>query len=234
MATLIPVVAAKDRRHLHNSDTGADVLAYGRLVARTLTHMGLITTNARNGVFGEFLLRDTLLLQHALGLAPTGIVDLALWEAVDPQMHAYERWLLRLPTPKPATNRSKIAAQMRVMLIIGLVFYSQRRPAARSLLAWRRIGGDCSGSALLARCIVLGIAYDGYGNTGTIWSQGIPITEAEAEEGDYIIYGSNGVTHHVAVISNLARRLAIGFGAAPGRESDWRYRGDLMGFRRMA
>lgn len=235
MPKLIPVTPAKDRRHLHHGDKGPDVKAYGRLVARTLRARGITPVNAQNGLYGDGLLKDTLRLQAALGLKRDGVVGLATWQAVDPQMKAFERLLLKLPKPPPAKNGQKIAAQMRRMLLLRLPFYSQRRAAARTLAAWDSIGSDCSASALLARAIVLGRTYDGYGNTGSIWDTYAAVAESEVELGDMILYGRNGRTDHVNVVSNVERRLCIGFGFAPGGEYAWtNHHSPIMGFRRTA
>lgn len=235
MPTVIPVVPAKDRRHLHLGDRGNDVKAFGRLAARTLRKNTYYTpVNAQNGVFGDGLLKDTIRLQSSYGIKPTGVVDLATWQAVDPQMHAYERLLLKLPTPKPASNGQKIAHEMAVMLALGLARYTQTRPAAKTLPIWTHQGSDCSGSYLLARAIVLGIAYDGYGNTGTIWDNYMHVSESDVQVGDAVLYGDGSVTKHVACVDDVKNETAIGFGAVPGRRSGWRYRSDLMGFRRGA
>jgi hypothetical protein len=202
MPALIPVVPAKDRRHLHYGMKGNDVKAYGRLLHRTLLHLGLKTINAQSGVYG-------------------------------PQMHAYERLLLQLPAPPPAKNGVRIAAQMRAMLVLRMLVYSQARPAATNLAGFHQ-HDDCSGSALLARALAVGTPFDGYGNTGTIWDNFAHVDPASVEAGDFILYGPGNKTTHTAVVSDVKNRLAIGFGSAPGRESDWRYRHDLMGYRRGA
>lgn len=232
---LLQVTPAKDRRKLHHGDKGNDVEAFGRLVARTLKVNTFSTpVNAQNGFFGDGLLQDTLRLQAAYKLPRTGVVTTATWQAVDPQMHAYERFLLKLPVPPPASNGEQIAAQMRRMMLLRLPVYTQRRPAARTLAEWDRIGSDCSASALLARAIVLGRPYDGYGNTGSIWDTYAAVTGA-VKLGDMILYGENGKTDHVNVVSNVERKLCIGFGFAPGGEYGWtNHHSPIMGLRRTA
>jgi hypothetical protein len=233
MPALIPVVPAKDRRHLHYGMKGNDVKAYGRLLHRTLLHLGLKTINAQSGVYGDGLLVDTLALQRRLKIKADGTVGVSTWQAVDPQMHAYERLLLQLPAPPPAKNGVRIAAQMRAMLVLRMLVYSQARPAATNLAGFHQ-HDDCSGSALLARALAVGTPFDGYGNTGTIWDNFAHVDPASVEAGDFILYGPGNKTTHTAVVSDVKNRLAIGFGSAPGRESDWRYRHDLMGYRRGA
>lgn len=228
---LVPVVPAKNRRHLHRGLKGNDVKAYGRLLKRTLRRLGLPSINAQNGVFGDGLLVDTLLLQRHLKLRADGWVGVATWQAVDPQMHAWERVLLALPKPPSATFAQKMAAQMRAMLVLGLDWYTQRRPGARTLAAWKH-GADCSDSALLARALALGVAYDGYGNTAYIWENFAHVDPSDVRLGDFILYGY-GSTDHVNVVSDVGKRLCIGFGFAPGGEYGWdNHHSPIMGFRR--
>lgn len=231
---LIPVTPDAERRKLHHGETGNDVRAFGRMVARALKHAGLVPVNAQNGVYGHGLLLDTLRFQKLEGLAQDGVVGTATWHAIDPQMHTLERVLLKLaPKPKPIPNGVKVVHELRVMLALGLSHYTQGRPGALTLAIWKVRGGDCSGTRLLAQAIALGRLWDGYGYTGTMWVQGIAVTEADVELGDCIFYGTDGVTDHVATVSDALARLAIGFGAVPGRELGWFYRGDFMGFRRL-
>lgn len=233
---LITVVPPAERRILHSGDTGPDVKAYQRMLSRELRVLGYYPVNRQSGLYGAGTLSDTLRLQHAKRIVPNGRVGVHTWVAVDPQMHAYERWLLR-KKPKPvAAPNSRIAHQMRVMLALGLSLYTQRRPAAVTIAFWRAWGGDCSGSGLLARSLAIPLEWDGNGNTQWIWEHGIPVDESDVVEGVFILYGDarTNWTKHTAVVSNLKSRLAIGFGSAPGREAPWRYRSDLMGFRRLA
>lgn len=234
---LIPVVPAKDRRVLHKGDKGNDVKAFGRLVARTLKVNTYYTpVNAQNGIFGDGLLKDTLRLQLAYGLKQTGTADLATWVAVDPQMHAYERLLLRLPKPKPATNGQKIAHQLEVMLALGMDVYSQTRPAATNIVAWKR-RDDCSGSFLLARAIATGTTFSGYGNTGTIWTQYPSVAPADVLPGDAALYGRGGTTTHVQGVVDVTDKAnpdSIGFGSAPGNRYRVHARSDFLGYRRTA
>jgi hypothetical protein len=236
MPHLIPIVPAKDRRKLHHGDKGSDVKAFGRLCARALRANTFVTpVNAQNGIFGDGLLKDTLALQAAYGLVRSGVVTTATWQAVDPQMKAYERLLLKLPQKPPAPNGQKIAAQMRAMLALRLPIYTQRRAAARTLAEWQRIGSDCSASMLLARALVLGRAYDGYGNTQWIWNTFPAIDAKDVQIGDCILYGYNGQTDHVNVVSDVKRKLCIGFGFAPGGEYTWTtHHSPILGFRRTA
>lgn len=231
---LIPVVPDKDRRVLHIGEKGNDVHAAGRLVARALTHNTYYKpTNAQNGVFGQGLLKDVLRLQAAYQLPRTGKVDLATWHAIDPQMHAYERLLLELPKPAPATNGVKLAHQFEVALILGLDFYSQFRPGARAYpLPWKR-AADCSDSYLLFRALVLGLLYDGYGNTTTIWS-GYQAVSTPAV-GDAALYGPGYKTTHVQCVVDVSDKSnpdSIGFGSAPGNRYRVHQRTDFMGYRR--
>lgn len=233
---LIPVTPAKDRRVLHHGDKGDDVKAFGRMLARTLKALGFAPVNAQNGIYGDGMLNDTLRLQHAKGIQPSGRVGALTWSAVDPQMHAYERYLLRKRPPPPTPIGVRIAHEMRVLLAFGMPIYTQRRAAAQTTPVWRHQGSDCSASGLLSRANALGVPYDGWGNTDTIWTTGTPVEEASVQLGDYIIYGSFSPfkTKHTQVVSNLSPKLCIGFGSAPGGEYTWDYRGDRMGFRRMA
>ena len=231
----IPVTPDAKRRALHYADKGKDVRAFGRMVARALAAHGVATVNKRNGVFGHGLLVDTMAFQSGNQLVADGVVGPATWHAIDPYMHAYERLLLKFaPKPKPVPNGVKVNHQMHVMLALGLSFYGQWRPAATTIAEWIKRGGDCSGSYLLAKSIALAEAWDGYGFTGTMWHQGIAVSEADVEIGDCIFYGSNGITDHVACVSDVGGKLAIGFGAVPGHELDWFYRPDFLGFRRLA
>lgn len=235
---LIPVVPAKDRRVLHKGDHGNDVKAFGRLVARSLKKNTFYApVNAQNGVFGDGLLKDTLRLQLAYGLKRTGTADLATWTAVDPQMHSYERLLLRLPQKPPASNGQKLAHQMDVMLALGMNRYTQTRPAAVAYVYPWKSGDDCSGSFLLARAIVLGQKYDGYGNTGTIWSTYTPIAPENVAVGDAALYGRGGTTTHVQCVTDVSNKtnpVSVGFGSAPGNRYYVHTRGDFMGYRRTA
>lgn len=233
---LIPITPVADRRILHVGDKGDDVKAYGRLVARALKVLGLVPVNAQNGIYGEGLLLDTIRLQRASKIKPTGRVGTLTWQAVDPQMRAYERYLLRKKPPPPAPIGQRIAHEMTVMLVFGLTRYTQFRPAATTLALWRRLGGDCSGSALLARALALGALFSGTGNTQYIWDHFPVVLEHDVQIGDALLYGNSrtGKTEHVAVVDNVKNQTAIGFGSAPGRRAGWRsYRQDVMGFRRM-
>lgn len=233
---LIKVVPPAQRRILHKGDKGDDVLAFGRMVARALRTLGMTPVNAQNGLYGDGLLRDVIRFQHAKHINPNGRVGVLTWQAVDPQMKAYEKWLLRKRPPPIAPVGQRIAHQMAVLLVFGLRIYTQARPCSTTQTVWRVRGSDCSGSGLLSRAIALGVAYDGYGNTDTIWQQGTPVEESAVELGDYIIYGSFSPfkTKHTAIIDDVAAKTAIGFGAVPGYRGPWDYRGDRMGFRRMA
>lgn len=236
MPKLIPVVPAKERRKLHFGDKGNDVKAYGRLVARTLRARGITPINVKNGIFGDGLLKDTLRLQASEGLVRSGIVTTATWQAVDPQMRAYERLLLKLPQKPPATNRSKIAHQLEVMYALGMDYYAQDRPAATNLPAWKR-KDDCSGSYLLARAVALEIAFNGYGNTGWIWENYPSVSWEDVEPGDAALYGHDGKTTHVqgvTDVSNRANPMSIGFGSAPGNKYPVHTRDDFLGYRRTA
>jgi hypothetical protein len=188
--------------------------------------------NRATGVFGKGTLADTLLLQKAVGIKRNGYVGLNTWQAVDPQMRAYERLLLKLKKPPQPPIGERIAHEMTVMLGLGMDYYSQVRPAATNLVAWKR-RDDCSGSALLAWCLAKARKFSGLGNTQWIWDNGKHVSEADVQLGDQILYGSGGVTKHVATVDNVKLKTGIGFGSAPGRRLPWRYRGDLMGFRRL-
>lgn len=235
MPKIIPVVPAKDRRKLHHGDKGNDVKAFGRLVARTLRARGVTPVNAQNGIFGDGLLQDTLRLQALEKLDRSGVVTTATWQAVDPQMKAYERLLLKLPQKPPAPNGQKIVAQLRAMLALRMPIYTQRRRAATTLAEWQRIGSDCSASVLLARALALGLQYDGWNNTQWIWDNFPAVAEKDVQLGDCILYGTNGRTDHVNVVSDVAARRCIGFGFAPGGEYAWTtHHSPIMGFRRTA
>jgi hypothetical protein len=232
---LIPVPTDAERRELHYGMRGSDVQAFGRMVRRYLKGHGYVPANAQNGVYGDGLHLDALRFQKLENLDQDGVIGQATWHAIDPQMKAYERWLLaRAPKPKPVQVGVKIVAKMRLMLAWGLRRYTQTRPAAITDAEWKSDGSDCSGSALKARADAMGIAWNGMGYTGSMWTEGIAVSEKNVQLGDMIFYGSRGVTDHVAVVSDVAGRRAIGFGAVPGRELDWFYRGDFMGFRRLA
>lgn len=234
MPKLIPVVPAKDRRKLHHGQKGNDVKAFGRLAARTLKRWGITPVNAQNGYFGDGLLKDVLRIQQHERLVQSGVVTTATWQAVDPQMHLWERALLRLPQKPPASEGVKLVAQLRRMLILRMPFYTQVRRAATSLAEWDRIGSDCSASVLLARAIALMLKYDGWNNTQWIWDNFPAVAEADVQLGDCILYGRNGVTDHVNVVSDVKARKCIGFGFAPGGEYSWTtHHSPIMGFRRI-
>lgn len=227
------ITPPKDRRRLHHGDKGNDVQALGRLVKRSLKKEGIVSINAQNGVFGDGLLVDVLRFQKLRKIKATGIVNTATWTALDPQVHAFETWLLRKVPPIVAKHGTKLVAVLRRMLILGMPYYSQRRPGARTIAEWDRIGGDCSESDLMADALADGDSYDGYGNTSTIWTTWDHVADGDQEEGDAILYGRNGQTDHVNVVSNVAKRLCIGFGFAPGGEYGWaNHHSPIMGFRR--
>jgi peptidoglycan hydrolase-like protein with peptidoglycan-binding domain len=231
----IPVTPDAQRRVLHVGMKGSDVRAAGRLVARALKRNSIVSTNAQNGVYGDGLLKDVLRFQSLVGLTPDGQVGPLTWNQLDPYMHAYERLLLKLPTPKPATNGVKLAHQFRVALALRLDRYSQARPGPTGFAyPWKR-SADCSDSFLLFRSIVLGQPYSGYGNTGTIWSTYTPIAPGNVQVGDAALYGHNGTTTHVQCVTDVTYRAnpdSIGFGSAPGNRYSVHTRPDFMGYRR--
>lgn len=220
------------RRILHYADHGNDVLAYQRALVKTLKALGLVPVTRSTGEFGQGTLKDTLRLQHAKGIQASGRVGSLTWTAIDPKLDLRGRALLKLKPPPVASVGNRISHQMQVMLLLGLRYYTQRRAGSKTLAQWTKEGGDCSESELLAAADATGETYDGYGNTGTIWDSWDPVDEAVVQVGDAVLYGSGGRTDHTANVSDVKTKYAIGFGAVPGRNLPWRYRPDLMGFRR--
>jgi hypothetical protein len=223
------------RRVLHKGMKGADVRAAGRLVARALKRKGVVPVNAQNGIYGDGLLKDVLRWQQLNALIADCQVGPDTWHSLDPYVHAYERLLLKLPTPPPATNGVKLAHQFDVALALGLDRYSQMRPGPTGFAyPWKR-AADCSDSYLLFRSIVLGVPYSGYGNTGTIWSTYTPIAPGDVLPGDAALYGHNGTTTHVQCVTDVtykANPVSVGFGSAPGNRYFVHARSDFMGYRR--
>lgn len=235
---LIKVTPAQDRRVLHYGCRGRDVEAYQRLAARTLRALGLVSVNQQNGTYGQGTIKDTLALQHHAGLKADGKVGPKTWSAVDPQMKAYERLLLKRKPPPPPPVGDKIAHELEVMFALRLDRYTQARPAARAApYPWKR-GADCSGSYLLARARALGIPYDGWGNTGTIWDNYAHVAPGDVRRGDAALYGHNGTTTHVQGVTEIdvpGDPMTVGFGNAPGTRARVSYRrSEFMGYRRGA
>lgn len=227
-------VPTKDRRALHRGDKGDDVKAYQRMLKRTLKKLGLVSVNAQNGYYGDGTLTDTLALQARAKIKKDGVVGPATWTLVNPQMKAYERYLLRKKAPPEASAGDKIAHQMEVMYALGMDYYSQIRPSAVTIVAWKK-RDDCSGSMLLARHLAVGTPYDGTGNTGTIWVNWIRVTVPA--RGDAALYGHDGTTTHVQCvtdITDISNPTSVGFGSAPGNKYPVHTRGDFMGYRRGA
>lgn len=231
---LVKVVAPHDRRVLHYGDKGKDVLAYQRMLTRELYKLGYYPTNRQGGLYGKGTLRDTLRLQHVKKIEASGRVGALTWTAVDPQMRLADRLLLALPKPKPAPMGVRLVHELRVMLAFGMPIYTQMRLAAKTLTVWRRIGSDCSASALLAKADAEGRAYSGSGNTQWIWDNFPVVTEAEVVIGTAILYGDGRTTDHINIVSDVSKRLCIGFGFAPGGEYAWtNHHSPIMGFRRI-
>jgi hypothetical protein len=235
MPALIPVVPAKDRRHLHYGMKGNDVKAYGRLLHRTLLHLGLKTINAQSGVYGDGLLVDTLALQRRLKIKADGTVGVSTWQAVDPQMHAYERLLLQLPAPPPAKNGVKIAAQMRAMLVLRMLVYSQARPAAtnaRRVPPARRLLRVRAARPHARRRVAVRRLRQHRDDLAELRPRRPGQRRARATS---FSTGPGSKTTHTAVVSDVkGNRSRSASDPLPGRESDWRYRHDIMGFRRGA
>lgn len=230
---VIKVTPVAQRRVLHYADKGNDVLAYQRALVKTLKALHYVPVTRSTGEFGQGTLKDTLRLQAASGIQQSGRVGSLTWTAIDPKLDAFGKSLLVLKPPPVAPIGNRISHQMQVQLALGLRIYSQRRPAAKTLEVWKSEGGDCSGSELLAVADAQGVPFSGLGNTGTIWDTWEPVSERDVQVGDAILYGSGGKTDHTANVDSVKLKTGIGFGAVPGRRLPWRYRPDLMGFRRL-
>lgn len=232
---LIPITPDTERRVLHYGCKGNDVEAYQRLSARTLSALGLVSVNRQNGIYGQGTIKDTLILQHHAGLKADGKVGPKTWSLVDPQMRAYERWLLRKKPPPPVPLGDKIAHELEVMFALRLDYYTQARPAARDAPYPWKCGDDCSGSYLLAVARAKGVPYDGWGNTGTIWSSYAYVADGDVQNGDAALYGRGGTTTHVQGVTDASVHppMTIGFGNAPGTKAPVTYRAsEFMGYRR--
>lgn len=237
----IPVTPTKNRRVLHTGSKGNDVKAYQRMLTRTLRNLGIVTTNRQSGLYGNGTLHDTLRLQLHAKIKPDGVVGPATWSLVNPQMHAYERQLLKLKPPPPTPVGDKLAHELEVMYALQLDFYSQVRPGATNLpYPWKR-KADCSDSYLLAYNRARGAAYNGYGNTTTIWTEFAPVAVGKVQRGDAALYGrwvsGRIVTTHVqgvVDVTNKTNPMSIGFGSAPGNRYPVHTRTDFVGYRRGA
>lgn len=232
MAILKPTPPAK-RRILHVGDRGPDVLAAGRALKKALKKHGVVPVNASNGLYGDGLLKDVLRWQKIAGVQASGRVGSLTWQSLDPFLDAYGKLLLT-PAPKPVAGPgARVAHEMLVFLALAPRRYTQARPAATTVDRWEAVGGDCSGTAYLARYVSGVLAHwDGIGNTGTLWASGTVVAEVGIKPGDHVLYGSGGVTKHVAVYVGPGDDW-VGHGSPGGpRKLPLRYRLDIMGFRR--
>lgn len=221
------------RRILHFGDQGVDVLAYQRAVRKTLHQLGLASTNRRSGLYGDGTLSDTLRLQRRLRLDVDGKVGVFTWTAIDPQLDAYGKFLLRLKVPQPTPAGQRVAHEARVLATFAPRHYTQARPYAGTLDAWRANGGDCSGTAILIYKLAglpdpNGTGYDGSGYTGSLDKRGVRV--ATADYGDLTFYGQTVSTHVTIAIGN---GQCVSHGSEGGPYTlPINYRGDYLQTRR--
>lgn len=188
-----PSQVVRDNPILREGSSGSAVIDLQQRLQRAGFSPGSI-----DGSFGPATKAAVIAFQRAKGLSADGVVGPATWAALAPYASG-----------STATGlRAKIVAEaMWGVSNTAAIHYEQRRPIdglnQRHKLP---LYTDCSGFATL--CYKWagvpedpnGNNYNGSGYTGTLLAHMTPVTQAQLQPGDFVLWARNGQGEHVAIV----------------------------------
>lgn len=189
-----PGLAARAQPTLREGSSGPAVIDLQQRLQKAGFRPGSI-----DGSFGPATKSAVIAFQRAKGLTADGIVGPATWAALAPYA----------PGTTPVTGlRAKIVAEaMWGVTNTASIHYEQRRPIDG--ITQRRklpLYTDCSGFVTL--CYKWagvpedpnGNNYNGSGYTGTLLNHMTPVSQAQLQPGDLVLWARNGRGEHVALV----------------------------------
>lgn len=189
-----PGLAARAQPTLREGSSGPAVIDLQQRLQKAGFSPGSI-----DGSFGPATKAAVIAFQRAKRLTADGIVGPATWAALAPYA----------PVITPVTGlRAKIVAEaMWGVTNTAAIHYEQRRPIdginqRRKLPLYT----DCSGFVTL--CYKWagvpedpnGYNYNGSGYTGSLLNHMTPISQAQLQPGDLVLWARNGVGKHVSIV----------------------------------
>lgn len=181
--------------------------------------------------------------QAAKGILQSGVYGPKTHEALIPYMSAYQILLFNEVNDilHPDTRHRILNAAWQGYLKRDQIHYTQgplRMSGVRDKILLPNVPPyeDCSSFATWCYWIAGApdpshFNYNGYGNTGSQWPHGTPVTRATAKLGDLFFYGwLNGEPDHVSIYIGNDNVVSHGTEDGPSLQA-WNYRTDFIGGR---
>lgn len=219
-------------------DTGKDVAAMQGALRRAK-----VRPYAATGSFAAPTRLQVKKLQAEHEIPQTGIYGPNTHAALIPYMSTYEIYLFNQVNEllHPTTRHRILNAAWQGYLKRDQIHYTQssrRMSGVRDKILLPNVPPyeDCSSFATWCYWIAgapdpNGFNYNGYGNTGSQYPNGVHVTLSKARMGDICFYGwSNGEPEHEAIYAGNGMVVSNGSEAGPLYESAT-YRKDMVGIR---